>query len=148
MSGNRKLTEESLRIIETNPQEAIMLVKKYALAYSSKEHYEHLGASCVVSATNTVNTLINSANHLNGSFLAPDEIHIDRLVDWFMKNKEYEIEQEILACYLGHYIKKKIYEFYRSISKDELASSLTILENPMARKGYNQHFVIKPTLRQ
>lgn len=51
-----------------------------------------------MSATNTVDTVIGSAQYLDEAFLMPyDEIHVERLVDWFIKNREFECERAILT---------------------------------------------------
>jgi hypothetical protein len=110
-----------------NVDEASKLVKHYAIQYKGQEHYEHLGASCIMSATNTVDTLIDSAQYLDGVFLMPDEIHVERLVDWFIKNKGFECDRAILTFYFANYIKRKINALYRSISKNEFTTTLTIL---------------------
>jgi hypothetical protein len=80
-----------------------------------------------MSATNTVDTLIDSAQYLDGVFLMPDEIHVERLVDWFIKNKGFECDRAILTFYFANYIKRKINALYRSISKNEFTTTLTIL---------------------
>ncbi len=133
-----KLTPDDIQIIKTDMDEAIKLVKHYATQYESKEHYEHLGASCVMSATNTVDTLIGSAQYLNGAFLMPDEIHIERLVDWFIKNRDFKCDRAVLTFYFAHYIKRKINVLYRSISKDEFSTTLTIMGDKEASKEFKK----------
>jgi hypothetical protein len=48
MSEAIKLTPEDIQIIKTDIDEATKLVKHYAVQYEGKEHYDHLGASCVM----------------------------------------------------------------------------------------------------
>jgi hypothetical protein len=109
-------------------------VKHYAAQYTGQKHYDYLGANTVMSATNTVNSVIGSAHYLEEQFIMPDEIHVERLVDWFIENKEYEGDKRILTYYFAHYIKRKIKSFYRSIKKRELATTNTILISKVARK--------------
>ncbi|MBW3110281.1 hypothetical protein KYJ26_00295 [Bacillus sp. MCCB 382] len=68
----------------------------------------------------------------------PDEIHVDRLVDWFIKNKEFECDRAILTFYFANYIKRKINALYRSINKDEFATTLTIMGNKEATKEFKK----------
>ncbi|MGD6776330.1 hypothetical protein [Sutcliffiella horikoshii] len=138
MSEAIKLTPEDIQIIKTDMDEAIKLVKHYAVQYEGQEHYDLLGASCVMSATNTVDTVIGSAQYLDGAFLMPDEIHVERLVDWFIKNKDFECNRAILTFYFANYIKRKINALYRSINKDELATTLTIIGSKEATKEFKK----------
>ncbi|RIW34311.1 hypothetical protein D3H55_10075 [Bacillus salacetis] len=138
MSEAIKLTPEDIQTIKTDMDEAIKLVKHYAVQYAGQEHYDHLGASCVMSATNTVDTVIGSAQYLDGAFLMPDEIHVERLVDWFIKNKDFECNRAILTFYFANYIKRKINALYRSINKDELATTLTIIGSKEAAKEFKK----------
>lgn len=129
-----------------NVDEAIKLVKHYAIQYKGQEHYEHLGASCIMSATNTVDTLIDSAQYLDRVFLMPDEIHVERLVDWFIKNKGFECNRAILTFYFANYIKRKINALYRSISKNEFTTTLTIIGNKDAIKECKKQCSIRKKL--
>ncbi len=138
MSETIKLTPEDIQFIKINVDEAKKLVKHYANQYNGQEHYEHLGASCVASATNIVDTIIGSAQYLNGAFLMPDEIHVERLVDWFIKNREFESDRAILTFYFANYIKRKINALYRSINKDEFATTLTIMGNKESNKEFKK----------
>lgn len=141
MSEAIKLTPEDIQIIKTDMDEAIKLVKHYAIQYISKEHYEHLGASCVMSATNTVDTVIGSAQYLDGAFLMPDEIHVERLVDWFIKNRDFDCDRAILTFYFANYIKRKINALYRSINKNEYATTLTIMGHKVASKEFKKQYL-------
>lgn len=138
MSEAIKLTPEDIQIIKTDMDEAIKLVKHYATQYNGQKHYEHLGASCVMSATNTVDTVIGSAQYLDGAFLMPDEIHVERLVDWFIKNRDFDCDRAILTFYFANYIKRKINSLYRSISKNEFATTLTIIGDKDASKEFKK----------
>jgi len=129
-----KLTPEDLQIIKTDMDEAVQLIKHYAIHYQSKEHYSHLGASCVMSATNTVDTIIGSAQYLNGAFIMPDEIHVERLVDWFIKNRNFQCDKAILTFYFANYLKRKTNTLYRSINRSEFATTHTIIGNKEASK--------------
>lgn len=111
-------------------------LSKGPVFYEGQEHYDHLGASCVMSATNTVDTVISSAQYLEGAFLMPDEIHVEWLVYWFIKNKDFECNRAILTFYFANYIKRKINALYRSINKDELATTLTIVGSKEAAKEF------------
>ncbi|GEM02094.1 hypothetical protein SAMN05421839_1215 [Halolactibacillus halophilus] len=136
MSESIKLTLADIQTIKTEMNEAIKLVKYYASQYKGKEHYEHLGGSCVMSATNTVNTIIGSAQYLDGGFLMPDEIHVERLVDWYISNKTFDGDRDVLTFYFASYIKRKINDLYRSIDNDTLATTLTLIGNKEARKEF------------
>jgi hypothetical protein len=138
MSEAIKLTPEDIKTIKTDIDEAIKLVKHYAIQYEGQEHYDHIGASCVMSATNTVDTVIGSAQYLDGAFLMPDEIHVERLVDWFIKNRDFECDRDILTFYFANYIKRKINALYRSISKNEFATTLTIMGSKEATKEFKK----------
>ncbi|MFV8830519.1 hypothetical protein [Alkalihalobacterium sp. APHAB7] len=131
------LTTSNLEFIKTSRDICIELIKKYAIQYKGKEHYDLLGASCIMSATNTVDTLINSSNYLNGKFLMPDEIHLDRLVEWFIKNKDL-CDPVILKLYFASYIKKKINYIYRSINRNELSTSNTIMGNEESQREFKK----------
>lgn len=134
MSDAIKLTPEDIQFIKTDMDEAIKLIKYYAIQYKGQEHYVHLGASCVMSATNTVDTVIGSAQYLDGAFLMPDEIHVERLVNWFIRSKNFECDRAILTFYFANYIKRKINALYRSINKDGFSTTLTIMGNKEAWK--------------
>ncbi|PIC99900.1 hypothetical protein [Sporosarcina sp. P29] len=138
MSEAIKLTSDDIQTIKTDIDEAMRLVKHYAIQYNGQEHYEHLGARCVMSATNTVDTIIGSAQYLNGAFLMPDEIHVERLADWFIKNRDFECDRAILTFYFANYIKRKINALYRSINKNEFATTLTIMGNKEASKEFKK----------
>lgn len=146
MKEKTRLTVEDIQIIGTNREEAIELVKHYAIQYKSKEHYEQLGASCVMSVVNTVDTVIGSAQYLNGAFLMPDEVHVDRLVDWFIKNRDYDCNKSILTFYFSHYIKRKINELYREINKGEFGTTLTIMGSSEARREFTRQYRIRKNL--
>lgn len=135
-----KLTPDDIRDIRTNVDEAIKLIKHYSTQYNSKKHYEHLGASCVMSATNTVDTIIGSAQYLNGAFLMPDEINVERLVDWFIKNRDYECDKAILTFYFANYIKRKINALYRSINKNGFVTTFTIMGNEEASEEFKKQW--------
>jgi len=138
MSETIKLTPDDIQNIKTDIDEATKLVKYYAIQYEGQVHYDHLGTSCVMSATNTVDTVIGSAQYLDGAFLMPDEIHVERLVDWFIKNREFESDRAILTFYFANYIKRKINALYRFINKDEFATTLNIMGNKEATKEFKK----------
>ncbi|MBM4761437.1 hypothetical protein [Bacillus sp. B15-48] len=138
MSETIKLTPEDIQNIKAKVDEATQLIKHYSIKYEGQEHYDRLGASCVMSATNTVDTIIGSAQYLDGAFLMPDEIHVERLVDWFIKNRDFECDRAILTFYFANYIKRKINALYRSINKDEFATTLTIMGNKEASKAFKR----------
>ncbi|EGA88430.1 hypothetical protein GPDM_15124 [Planococcus donghaensis MPA1U2] len=138
MNETIKLTPGDIQNIKADIDEATKLIKYYAVQYKGQEHYDHLGASCVMSATNTVDTVIGSAQYLDGAFLMSDEIHVERLVDWFIKNREFECDRAILTFYFANYIKRKINALYRSINKDEFATTLTIMGNKEATKEFKK----------
>ncbi|WP_240373999.1 hypothetical protein [Bacillus piscicola] len=140
MSEAIKLTPVDIQNIKTDIDEATKLVKHYAIQYEGQKHYNQLGASCVMSATNAVDTIIGSAQYLDGTFLMPDEIHVERLVDWFIKNRDFECNTAILTFYFANYIKRKVNTLYRSINKDEFATSLTILGNNEANKEFKKQW--------
>jgi hypothetical protein len=140
MSEAIKITPEVIQTIKTDMNESIKLVKHYAIQYDGQEHYDHLGASCVMSATNTVDTVIGSAQYLDGAFLMPDEIHVECLVDWFIKNRDFECDRGILTFYFANYIKRKINALYRSISKNEFSTTLTIMGSKEASKEASKEF--------
>lgn len=138
MSETIKLKPEDIQNIKTDRDEAIKIVRQYAIQYEGQEHYNHLGASCVMSATNTVDIIIGSAQYLEGAFLMADEIHVEHLVDWFKKNREFECDRSILMFYFANYIKRKINALYRSINKDEFSTTLTIIGNKEASKEFKK----------
>lgn len=121
-----KLTEEDLKVFETSQEEAIELIKAYAVKYNSKEHYDILGASCIASATNLINTVTRSTDFLNGKFVMPDQIHVEYLVDWFIENREYNCDRDILLFYMSKYIKRKINKMYRELKNGATPFSLEI----------------------
>lgn len=143
LENNYRLTQEDLKHIKTDEETAIALIKDYAIHYSGKIHYEQLGSSCVMSVVNTVDTVIGSANYLEGYFVMPDQIHVERLVEWFVKNKVYNCDRNVLAFFMANYIKRKINELYRGINRNndsirEFSTTLTIAGNEKARKKYKK----------
>lgn len=140
MSEVTKLTQDDLLGFRAVPEEAIALVKYYSAQYISKVHYEHLGASCVISATKTIDAIIGSTEYLVGKFIMPDEIHVERLVEWFVNNRDYKCERFVLTFFMAHYIKRKINSFYRSINHGEFSTTFTILGNNVAREEFNKEY--------
>ncbi|KAB2336567.1 hypothetical protein F7731_09340 [Cytobacillus depressus] len=141
-----KLTPEDLLKIQTYTDEAIAMIKKFAIQYKGKEHYDHLGASCVMSATKTVDTIIDSAQYLNGAFIMADAIHVERLVDWFVANRNFQCDRLVLTFYFANYVKWKINNLYQSINKNEFATSLTIMGNNGASKEYKKQCRLRKKL--
>jgi len=134
-----RLTGEDLLSFQVNREEAIEFIKHYAPQYKSKEHYEELGASCVMSATGTINTVIGSAQYLDGVFIMPDTIDVEKLVIWFMQNRDSDCDYSILTFYIAHFIKRKINEMYKAINKYILPSTTIILMgNARARKEFRK----------
>ena len=125
MEKTNKLTIEDLRNIETDIEKSIALIRKYASCYVSKIHYQELGRSCVMSVVNTVDTVIGSAEYLEGEFIMPDQIHVERLASWFIKCKGYEGNEDILLFFMADYIKRKINELYRLVKQSEGTLSTT-----------------------
>lgn len=136
----KKLESADLHYFKSNVENSLSLVRHYAQQYKGKEHYEHLGSSCVMSATNTIDTIINSAHYLDGQFLMADEIDVEHVVNWFMKNKKYECDPSILMFYIAHYLKRKINILYRSIRRDEFIASLTILGSKSSHREFKKQW--------
>jgi len=127
------LTFDDLMWIKTNRYEAIALIRYYASQYKGGEHYEQLGATHVMSATKTVDTVIGSAKYLQGMFVMPDEIHVERLVHWLTENRSFTCDNSVLMFYLSSYIKKKINQLYRAINNNEFSTTLTVMGDDVAR---------------
>lgn len=130
-NGNR-LTKEDMDLIETDIETAVVLIKKYAIMYSGKEHYEQLGSSCTMSIVNTVNTVIGSADYLDGHFIMPDQINVERLAEWFVKNKDFDRDTDIITYFMADYIKRKVNQLYRMINRntenmEDISTTLTII---------------------
>ena len=140
MKKVKKLSENDLNEIRIDKNEAITLIKHYSCQYKGKEHYDKIGASCAMSVNATVNTTIGSADYLDGFFLMPDEIHVERLADWFIKNKQYECEHHALILYMAHYIKRKINEYYKAINEGGLIYSTAMAGNKEALKRREKLF--------
>lgn len=134
MSNTNTLTTEDLKSFKTTQNNAIRLIKHYSQKYVSKVHYYELGASCVMSATQTINSIISSAAYLKGSFLMPDTVHVEKVVDWFLENKNYECDQEVLTYYMAHYLKRKTNQLYRNINKDATETSILVFGDDKAFK--------------
>ncbi|MEQ6378055.1 hypothetical protein RZN25_14645 [Bacillaceae bacterium S4-13-56] len=98
-------------------EKAVQLVKDYASNYKSVLHYNTLGGSCVATATKTIDRIISSASYLERNFIMPDEIDIEKVAEWLMKNRDLDCNQSILTIYLAAYTKKKINRLYRDINK-------------------------------
>ncbi|GGM39336.1 hypothetical protein GCM10011351_26860 [Paraliobacillus quinghaiensis] len=126
MSDTIKLTKEDLYSFKTDRKEAIKLIRYYAAQYESKVHYDELGPSCVASATKTVDTIIGSSYYLQGYFIMPDEINVERLVRWFRKNRDYDFEKSVITFYFSIYIKRKINQLYKDINNNRLGTSVVI----------------------
>ncbi|MDT0161613.1 hypothetical protein [Bacillus sp. AG4(2022)] len=56
-----KLTPDDIQNIKADIDEATQLIKHYAIQYKGQEDYDHLGDSCIMSVTNTVNTVIRKS---------------------------------------------------------------------------------------
>jgi hypothetical protein len=95
------------------------LINKYAIQFAGEIPYEHLGASCVMSVVNTVDTIIGASEYLNGKFIMLEQIRVERLASWFIRNKNYDCGKSILTFFIANYIKRKINELYRSINKTD-----------------------------
>lgn len=138
-----KLTKDDLKSVETTQEEAIKLIRHYADQYKSKEHYFELGASCTVSVNGTINTIIGSAEYLNGLFIMPDTVNLDKVIDWFMENRDYECNRSTLAFYMGHYLKRKVNSLYREINKGAISCTPAIAGNRVAMKEYKRQLEIR-----
>lgn len=143
LDDSHKLTQEDLKNIETDEETAVSLIKKYAIQYSGKEHYEQLGSSCTMSIVNTVDTVIGSAKYLDGHFVMPDQINVERLVDWFVENKDFDSDKDVITYFMADYIKRKINALYRIIKRNtdtiqEISTTFTIVGNKEARKRYKK----------
>lgn len=136
-----KITQHDIQKIKTQRDNAIEMIKHYAAQYKSKEHYEHLGASCVMSATGTVDTVIGSAQNLDGMFIMPDEIHVERLVDWFVENRDYNCDRAIVTYYFASYIKRKVNSLYRSINKNAWETTFTIWGNKKSINKFKEECI-------
>ncbi|MBE1555487.1 hypothetical protein [Sporosarcina limicola] len=143
MEEGKKLSQNDLIEFKVEKNEARALIKHYSCQYKGQEHYDQLGASCAMLANATVNTIIGSAQYLNGSFLMPDEIQVERVADWFISNKAYECEHYTITFYLAHYIKRKTNALYRAINKGGYSTTLTILGNKAARKEFEKQIQIR-----
>lgn len=129
-----KITPDDLRHLQTDRDIAINLIKHYARQYNGGEHYNQLGSSCVMSAVGTINSIINSTQYLSGMFFFPDEIHIERLVDFFLDNQNYDCDKKILTFFMADYLRRKINELYRDIKKNKWA----IMGDERARTEYEK----------
>lgn len=135
MEQNRKITSEDLRRIKTEPDIAIPLIREYSKLYLGKIHYDdHLGKSCCVSVNGTINAIINSTIYLEGIFVLPDEIHVAHLADWFIENKPFHGDREILIYYMAFYLKRKVNSFYKDIKQGVMSTSFAVSDNAEARK--------------
>lgn len=135
MSNIVKLTKEDLDYFKTSKEEAIHLVQHFSRQYVSKKHYYELGASCVMSASSTIKTIINSAGYLDGMFLMPDTVNIQKVVEWFLKNREYECDKDVLTFYMAHFLKRRINRLYRNINNGSIEYSTAILGG---EKGFEE----------
>lgn len=143
MKDKSKLTHNDLREFKVDRLQAIPLIKHYSCQYKGMEHYEQIGQSCAMSVNSTVNTIIGSAEYLEGYSLMPDEIHIERLADWFIDNKNYEIPRQALIFYMANFLKKKINEYYRTINKGGVIYSNAIVGNKTALREREKQFKIR-----
>ncbi|QAS54767.1 hypothetical protein [Halobacillus litoralis] len=137
MKRNNIIQPEDLRWIHTDKEKAIALVKKYAPKYDSKQHWEALGSSCGISATKMVGTITNSSKHLKGDYLLPDEIHLERLVEWFLSHNDYDCDQPTLTYYLAHFLKREINQFYRDVIRGAVSFS-NFSVDPTFRRKYKR----------
>ncbi|MYL35417.1 hypothetical protein GLW08_21280 [Pontibacillus yanchengensis] len=131
-------TKEDLDYIETTRKEAIKLIKDYKKLYNGKVHYYELGSSCVQAATKTVDTIIDSTNYLEGKFVMPDEIHVERLTEWFMQNRDYQCDPTTLTMYFAKYSMKKVNELYKNIQQGNYGISSYISRNSLTRKQFEE----------
>lgn len=138
-----RLTKDDLKSFETTQDEAIKLVRHYADQYKGQKHYDELGKSCTVSVNRTIDTIIGSSNFLDGMFLMPDTVNIDKVVDWFLENRDYECNRSTLAFYMAHYLKRKINELYREIKNDKFPFTFAIVNNKEAMKEYKKQIKIR-----
>lgn len=143
MGSIGKLTKDDLKAFETTQDEAIKLVRHYADQYIGEKHYEELGKSCTVSVNRTIDTIIGSSNFLDGMFLMPDTVDIDKVVDWFLENRDYECNRSTLAYYMAHYLKRKINQLYREIKNGSFSCTIAIAVNKEAMKEYKKQIKIR-----
>lgn len=143
MKELNRLSRSDFEEFKVKRSEAIALIKHYSCQYKGKEHYDKLGASCAMSVNATVNTTIGSAEYLDGFFLMPDEIQVERLADWFLNNKEYECDRQALLFYMAHYIKKKINNYYRVINEDGFIYTTAIAGNKETQKERRKQFQLR-----
>lgn len=137
MKSNSIIQAEDLRWIQTDKEEAIALVKKYAPKYDSKRHWEALGSSCGMAATKTVGTITKSSKHLKGDYVLPDEIHLERLVEWFLSHNDYDCDHSALTYYFAHFLKKEINRFYRDVNRAAVTFS-NFSVDPTFRRNYKR----------
>lgn len=107
MEKSIMLTEDDINRFKMPTEEAIDWFKYYATRYKSKEHYEHLGASYVMSIIGTVNTITKSARYLNGVFIMPDEINVEKVSNWIMEEHNFMCDHDIVTFFMADFIKKK-----------------------------------------
>lgn len=63
----------------------------------------------------------------------PDTLNVELVAYWFVRNRDYECDINILPFYIAHYIKRKINELYRCINKGVTPYiTLTLLGKPKA----------------
>ncbi|MFC4559388.1 hypothetical protein ACFO3D_14415 [Virgibacillus kekensis] len=135
---DKKLTPEDLQDIETSEDIAIPLIRKYASNYSGKVHYSQLGASYGMSVVGTVDTVIGSAEYLDGHFIMPDQINVQKLANWYIENKGSEDKRDAITFFMAEYIKRKINELYRSIKKDSIPYYTTLAVKKESFDKYNE----------
>lgn len=143
LDDKQKLTKEDLKKIETDEETAVALIKQYAIQYSGKDHYEQLGSSCTMSIVNTVDIVIGSAKYLDGHFVMPDQINVERLVYWFVENKDFDSDKDVVTYFMADYIKRKINALYRNIKRNtdtyqERSTTITIAGNKEAHRRYKK----------
>ena len=134
----KRLTINDLDCIKASTDESIHLIKIYASQYISKEHYDILGASCVSSVVSTINILIGSSNYLDGHFLFPDQVNVEKLATWFLKNKNFEVDPFVLKCFIGDYLRRKVNEFYKHIKLSNNPHTIYLIGHKRGRADYRK----------
>lgn len=131
-----KLGKEDLKKLETDIDYCIKLVKEMSVNYDSKIHYNELTQSVISSVNGIINSITNSTQYLDGYYLMCDEINPLALTEYLIELKQYEVDKEVLSCYVAYYLKRKINSFYKELRLGSIPFGIAMLQDKKGLKEY------------
>ena len=112
-----KLSKKDIRVFNDSKDLCIDLIKKYAWRYNGQNYFNAIGASVAASVVSNINSITNSTKELQGHFLFPDEINPEKLSEFLIAFRGYEVDKEALTYFISRHLLKEINELYKNIQQ-------------------------------